>query len=44
MKTAGERCDALVKAAEEQLTEAQAKAKEMVAEAGSRRARSGSPP
>jgi F0F1-type ATP synthase membrane subunit b/b' len=35
MKSAGDRCDALVKAAEEQLAKAQAKAKEIVSEANS---------
>ncbi len=35
MKTAGERCDALVRAAEDQLAEAEAKAKDLVSEANS---------
>ena len=35
MKSAGERCDTLMKAAEEQLREAEAKAKELVSEANS---------
>jgi hypothetical protein len=35
MKSAGDRCDALIKAAEEQLAKAQAKAKELVSEANS---------
>ncbi len=44
MKSVGDRCDALIKAAEEQLAKAEAKAKEIVSRPTPRRARCASPP